>query len=162
MGHFNNNFLLNFSDDFFFLNHRHFHNLFFDDSVRHNLFNDFSHIHFPFFGVGDESWDFSIQVDSFPIGNNMRDLSLDFNVSVSLEYFFIYNLDFSDFLFSLSYVDWLFDYLLYFDVLFWARHFNSLLHLDYFGSLHNNVFVVFYFHYFFFIKRDDFFHFDVI
>lgn len=60
MSHLNNNFLLNFFHDFFFLNNRNFDNFLLNNSIWNNFLNDFSNIDFSLFSVSDKSWYFSV------------------------------------------------------------------------------------------------------
>lgn len=141
MCHFKNDFLFYFFHNFFLLHNWNFNNLFFHNSIRNNFFNNFSHIDFSFFSVSNKSRNFSVQIHSLFVGDNVRDLPFNFNVSVSFKDLFIDYLNLFYFLSCLSDIDWLFNDFFDFNVFFRSRYFNRFLNFYNFSFLNNNIFV---------------------
>lgn len=151
MGHFDENFLFDFSNDFFFLKYWHFNYSLFNDFVRNDFLNDLSNIDFTLFSVGDEARNLPVKINSLSVSDHMRHLSFNFNVSVPFEDFLIDDLNLFDSVSCLSDVDWLLDYLLDFDVLFLPRDLYWLFDLNILSPFNDNLLVAFDFNHFLFI-----------
>jgi len=78
-------------------------------------------------------------------------LSLYLDVSVSLENFLVYNLNFTNFLSSFSDVNWFFYKFFDLNILFRTRYLNWFFNFNHFSFLNDNVFIVLNFNNFLFI-----------
>lgn len=162
VSHFDQNLLFNLSHDFFFLNNRNFNHFFLNDFVRNDLLDNFSHSDFSLFSIGNEPWNFTIQIHSLTIVNDKRNLFLNFNVSVSFKNLFVENLYFLYSLSSFTEINWFFNYLLNFNILFLTRHFDRFFNLYNLRNFNDNFFVVLDLDNFLFIQWNNLFNLNII
>jgi hypothetical protein len=162
VGHFDEYFFFDLADDLFFLDNWHFNDSLLGDFVWHWLFNDFMQVNLPLFSVSNKPRHLPVQVDSFAVSNHVRHLTLNFNVTVALEYLFVDDLDLFHLLSGFADVHWLLDHFLDLDVLLFSRHLHQFLHFDNFRPLHHNFSRIVHLDHLLFIQRHDFLDLDVI
>ncbi len=162
MSHFDYDFLFYFSDDFFLVYDRNFNNFFFNNFVWNKFFYDFGYIDFTFLSVCDEARNFSIEIDSLSVGDEIGNLTLYLNVSIFLEYFLIDHFDFLYFLPSLSYVNRFLNYLFYFNILLRSCNLHWLFNLHNLASLYNNLFIILHLDNLLFIQRHNLLNLNII
>lgn len=90
--HFHNNFFLYFFHNLFLLYDWHFNDFLLNNFIGHGFFNNLGHNDLLFLNVSNEFGNLSFNINYLSIGDNMRNISLDFNVLVFLEYFLADNL----------------------------------------------------------------------
>lgn len=121
------------------LHHRHLHYLLLNNPIRNDLLYHLGHVHLPLLGVCNESRYLSVEIDCLAIGDYVRDLALDLDVTVALEELLVDDLDLAEFLANVLEVDGLLDHFLYLDVLLRHWHLHLLLHLHHLHSLHHHL-----------------------
>lgn len=144
MGDLDDNFLLYLPDKLLLVNDRHLNNLLESDLIGHYFLNNLSNTNLFLLCISNKPRYFPIEIDGLPICNNIRHLPLNLNIAISLKQLLTNNLNLLYPLPHLLNIDRFLNQFLNLNIFFLTRYFDNLLDLDYFGSLYDDLVVVYY------------------
>ncbi len=162
MSHLNKDFLLDLSDNFFLLYDRNLDNFLLYNFIGNKFLDDFSDIDFTFLCVCNESGNLAVKINCLFVSDYEWYLSLDFNVSVALEYLLVNNLNLANLISCLSQIHRFLNNFLDFNVFFLPWNLDWLLYFNDFASFHNNLFVILYFNNLLFIQWNNFLNLNIV